>query len=91
MVSRDVLHWESQAGTTQNSKAGQNYINFLERGYKILFFARLEKREDKETSPFIFLGPAAELISYEGNRPISMVWRLEFDAPAELFEMARAV
>ena len=91
MVSRDVLHWESQAGTTQNSKAGQNYINFLDRGYKILFFARLEKREDKETSPFIFLGPAAELISYEGNRPISMVWRLEFDAPAELFEMARAV
>jgi hypothetical protein len=40
---------------------------------------------------FIFLGPAAELISYEGNRPISMVWRLEFDVPAELLEMARAV
>ena len=40
---------------------------------------------------FIFLGPAAELISYEGNRPISMVWRLEFDAPAELFEIAGEV
>ena len=91
LISRNVLHWESQAGTTQNSKTGQNYINFSTRGYKILFFARLEKREDKETSPFIFLGPAAELISYDGNRPISMVWRLEFDAPAELFEMARAV
>ena len=91
LISRDVLHWESQAGTTQNSKTGQNYLNFSTRGYKILFFARLEKREDKETSPFIFLGPAAELISYDGNRPISMVWRLEFDAPAELFEMARAV
>ncbi|MDH4445539.1 MAG: DUF3427 domain-containing protein [Akkermansiaceae bacterium] len=91
LISRDVLHWESQAGTTQNSKTGQNYINFSTRGYKILFFARLEKREDKETSPFIFLGPAAELISYDGNRPISMVWRLEFDAPAELFEMSRAV
>jgi superfamily II DNA or RNA helicase len=91
LISRDILHWESQAGTTQNSQTGQNYINFSDRGYKVLFFARLEKREDKETSPFIFLGPAAELISYEGNRPISMVWRLEFDAPAELFEMARAV
>jgi len=91
LISRDVLHWESQAGTTQNSETGQNYINFSTRGFKILFFARLEKREDKETSPFIFLGPAAELISYDGNRPISMVWRLEFDAPAELFEMSRAV
>lgn len=91
LISRDVLHWESQAGTTQNSNTGQNYINFAARGYQVLFFARLEKREDKETSPFIFLGPAAELISYEGNRPISMVWRLEAHVPAELFEMARAV
>ncbi len=91
LISRDVLHWESQAGTTQDSQTGRNYINFLDRGYKVLFFGRLEKRENKETSPFIFLGPAAELISYEGNRPISMVWRLEFDVPAELFEMARAV
>lgn len=91
LISRDVLHWESQAGTTQSSKTGQNYLNFTSRGYKVLFFARLEKREDKETSPFIFLGPAAELISYEGNRPISMVWRLEFDVPAELFEISKAV
>ena len=91
LVSREVLHWESQAGTTQNSNTGQNYINYDARGYKVLFFARLEKREDKETAPFIFLGPVAELISYEGNRPISMVWRLEFAVPAELFEMARAV
>jgi hypothetical protein len=91
LISPDLLHWESQAGTSQNSRTGQNYINFVERGYKVLFFARLETREGKETSPFIFLGPATELISYEGNRPISMVWRLQFKVPAELFEISRAV
>jgi superfamily II DNA or RNA helicase len=91
LISRDLLHWESQAGTTQSSATGQNYINFSARGYKVLFFARLEKRENNETSPFIFLGPAADLVSYEGNRPISMIWRLKFQAPAELFELARAV
>lgn len=91
LIRSNILHWESQAATTQDSITGQNYINFIARGYKVLFFARLEKREFQETSPFIYLGPAAELISYEGNRPISMVWRLEFDAPAELFEMARTV
>ncbi|MGD9417661.1 MAG: DUF3427 domain-containing protein [Verrucomicrobiota bacterium JB025] len=91
LISRNTLHWESQAGTTQSSATGQNYLNFAARGYKVLFFARLEKRHEGETAPFIFLGQAAELISYEGNRPISMVWRLESDVPAELFEIARAV
>jgi superfamily II DNA or RNA helicase len=87
--SRSKLHWESQAGATQSSKAGQNYIHFQERGYTILFFARLEKRIDGETSPFIFIGPAERLLSYEGNRPISMVWELTHPVPAALFEAAR--
>ncbi|MBL0167901.1 MAG: DUF3427 domain-containing protein [Propionivibrio sp.] len=89
LISRSKLHWESQAGATQNSKAGQNYIHFQERGYTVLFFARMEKRTEGETSPFIFIGPAARLLSYEGNRPISMVWELTHPAPAALFEAAR--
>jgi len=89
LISRSRLHWESQAATTQASKAGQNYIHFQARGYTVLFFARLDKRIEGETSPFIFLGPAARLNSYESNRPISMVWDLSYAVPAELFEAAR--
>jgi hypothetical protein len=83
------LHWESQAAATQSSKAGQNYIHFKERGYTILFFVRLEKRCEGETAPFIFIGPAARLFSYEGNRPISLVWELEHAVPAGLFAGGR--
>jgi hypothetical protein len=89
-ISRTRLHWESESGTTQTSSTGQNYLHFKERGYTILFFARLEKRIEDETAPFLFLGPARELITAEGDRPISMVWELEHPIPAALFEEARA-
>jgi len=89
-ISRRLLHWESQSTVTQESPTGQNYLHFEERGYTILFFARLTKRiEDKETAPFIFLGPAKALQSYEGDRPIAMTWELKYPMPAELFEAAR--
>jgi len=90
-ISRTRLHWESQAGTTQSSGTGQNYIHFQERGYTILFFARLEKQQEGETAPFLFLGPASALVSYESDRPIKMIWDLEFLIPAELYENAKTV
>lgn len=88
-ISRALLHWESQSQTTQQSEVGQNYINFLERGKTILFFARMERNIEGVTAPFIFLGPAKRLISYKGDRPIEMVWELQYLMPAELFEVAR--
>ncbi len=89
LISRTRLHWESQAATTQASATGQNYLNFRDRGYTVLFFARMEKRIDGETASFVFLGPSSNLISAEGNRPIAIVWELEHPVPAELFEVAR--
>lgn len=90
-ISAKQLHWESQSNTTQESPTGQNYIHFQENGYTILFFARFTKQIDGETSPFLFLGPAKNLLSYEGNRPIAMVWELTYPMPASLYEEARAV
>ncbi|WP_221766015.1 DUF3427 domain-containing protein [Halomonas nitroreducens] len=88
-ISRTLLHWESQSNTAQASGTGQNYLHFEERGYTILFFARLTKRIDGETAPFLFLGPAKSLKSYQGDRPIAMTWELEHPMPAALFEAAR--
>ncbi|KAF0094451.1 MAG: DNA/RNA helicase [Puniceicoccaceae bacterium 5H] len=88
-ISRTQLHWESQSTASQESVTGQNYRNFRERSYTILFFARPTKRIDGETVPFVFLGPAKALLSYHGNRPITMVWELQYPMPAELFEEAR--
>lgn len=90
-ISPTILHWESQSNTTTQSPTGQNYLHFRDRGYTILFFARLDKRVDGETAPFVFLGPARELKSHESERPIKMVWELEHAMPAALYKEARTV
>lgn len=87
-ISAKKLHWESQSTTSQNSTTGQNYLHFKERGYTILFFARVERQVDGETVPFVYLGPAKALLSAESDRPIRMVWELEYPIPAILLEGA---
>ena len=90
-ISPNLLHWESKSTTSRDHPTGQDYIHFQERGYTILFFARMEAKVSGETAPFVFLGPASNLISYKGDRPIQMVWELKHPMPAELFEAARTV
>lgn len=74
-ISRELLHWESQSNTTQNSDTGQNLIHHMERGYTILIFVRAAKKRNGITTPFTYLGPA--------------VWRLHHPMPADIFEENR--
>ena len=84
-ISRELLHWESQSTTSQQSETGQNLIHHQERGYTILVFTRDQKRRNDVTVPFTYLGPV-ERTSYESERPIKMVWRLKHQMPVEMFE-----
>ena len=86
LLNRAQLHWESMSTTTRASVTGQNYIHFGERGYTILFFARLNKDVGGITSPFTYLGPARALLHCEGDRPIRMIWELAHPVPAEMYE-----
>jgi len=87
-VSRELLHWETQAQTSQSSSQGQNLVHHKTRGYTMLFFARSRKKVDGVTSPYTFLGPAT-LVSYQSDRPIQMVWQLAHAMPVEMFEENR--
>ncbi len=84
-ISRELLHWESQANTAQHHTDGQNLIHHQERGYTILVFARGQKKRNNVTVPFTYLGPV-DRVSYESERPIKMVWRLRYAMPVEMFE-----
>jgi superfamily II DNA or RNA helicase/HKD family nuclease len=87
-INRELLHWETQSQTTQASETGQNFIHHEARGYSILFFARSKKRTERVTAPFTFLGPA-KLVSFQSERPIQIIWRLNHPMPAEMFEENR--
>ena len=87
-ISRELLHWESQSMTSQDSETGQNLINHVERGYTILIFARDQKRRNNCAVPFTYLGSAVR-VSYESERPIRMVWRMQNPIPVEMFEENR--
>jgi hypothetical protein len=84
-ISRELLHWESQANTAQHHQDGQNLIHHKKRDYTILVFARDQKKRNSVTLPFKYLGPA-DLISYESERPIEVVWKLHHLMPVEMFE-----
>jgi superfamily II DNA or RNA helicase/HKD family nuclease len=84
-ISRELLHWESQANTSQQSDTGQNLIRHKERGYTILVFARDQKKRNGITLPFTYAGPV-DLVNYESERPIEVVWRLRHPMPVEMFE-----
>jgi superfamily II DNA or RNA helicase/HKD family nuclease len=87
-ISRQRIHWESQSTTTQHGQTGQNLINHKEKGYTVLFFVREKKQNLNVTMPFTFLGPG-EVVRYQGERPIKMVWDLVYLMPVELFENNR--
>lgn len=84
-ISRELLHWESQANTAQHHADGQNLIHHQDRGYTILLFARGQKKRNGITAPFTCLGPV-RLVSFESERPIKMVWKLDHPMPVEMFE-----
>jgi superfamily II DNA or RNA helicase len=84
-ISRDLLHWESQSSTSQASATGQNLVRHRERGYTILLFARDVKKRNGVTAPFTYLGPG-DVERFEGERPITVVYRLVRPMPAAMFE-----
>jgi hypothetical protein len=87
-ISRDLLHWESQSNTAENSETGQNIIHHQERGYTILLFARDQKKKNNCAVPYTYLGDA-ELVSHDSERPIKIVWRLRHSMPVEMYENNR--
>lgn len=85
--SKGLFHWETQNRVRQDSKEGQRYIN---QEQTMLLFVRKQARssEDKSrTLGYVYLGEV-ELVSYSGNKPIQIVWKMKDDIPASVCEYA---
>ena len=79
-ISRDLIHWESQAGTRAESNTGKRYQNHARQGSKIMLFSRINSDERS----FYFLG-AANYVRHESEMPMAITWKLDCPLPGDLF------
>ncbi len=86
-MSDTLFHWQSQSTTSAESPTGQRYIHHRERGDRIALFVRASKADASGTVPYLFLG-AAQYVTHEGSRPMSVTWKLDRPMPPGLFREA---
>jgi len=79
-IDDELFHWQSQSGTSDTSPTGQRYINHESMGSKVILFVREKKKVDGITEPYYCLG-TAKFVSYEGSKPMSIVWKLDNKMP----------
>ena len=90
-ISKEQFHWESQSTTSDTSNMGQRYIHHKEMGSHIFLFVRDQKTNQNVTCHYTFLGPA-EFVSYEGSKPMSIIWKLKNPIPARFInDMSRGI
>lgn len=83
-ISPNLFHWESQSTTTLVSPTGRRYTA---GDGSILLFVRHEKVGEFGTNHYLFLGPVQH-VSHQGEKPISITWRLEPPMPSDFFASA---
>lgn len=87
-ISEQLFHWQSQSTTSADSPTGMRYIRHQKQGYTPLLFVRERKALPSGlAAPYAFLGPA-DYVSHEGNRPVSIIWRLRTPMPTRLARVA---
>ncbi len=78
-ISTDRFHWQSQNSAGPDTPAGRRYLDSATNGWQFQLFVRARKAE-----PYRALGPVV-LERAEGNRPLSITWRLSAPLTAGLF------
>jgi hypothetical protein len=78
-ISPERFHWQTQNRAGTNNATGRRYIDSASNGWSFQLFVR-----ENQKSAYIALGPV-ELEQYEGDRPISIVWKLKCAMPIEIF------
>jgi Domain of unknown function (DUF3427) len=82
-VSDREFAWQSQNRTKQDSKNGQLLRNHRALGHRVHLFVRPTKKTGSRPTPFVYCGEV-DFVSWEGDAPISIKWRLREAVPPTL-------
>jgi superfamily II DNA or RNA helicase/HKD family nuclease len=78
-INAERFHWQSQNSAGPDTPVGRRYLDSGENGWQFQLFVRARKAE-----PYRACGPVV-LEGAEGDRPLSIIWRLSVPLPARLF------
>jgi hypothetical protein len=87
-LSPTEFKWQSQNRTRQDSDSGRRIINHIALGVGIHLFMRAVAKVRGQTQPFIYCGPLT-FERWQGEKPITVWWRLETQVPLELRSQLR--
>lgn len=78
-ISAERFHWQSQNSAGPDTAAGRRYLRGADEGWQFQLFVRSRKGD-----AYRACGPVL-LESWEGGRPMNIVWRLARPLSAKLF------
>lgn len=78
-ISHERFHWQTQNSAGPNTRVGRRYIESASNGWRYQLFVR-----ERPADPYRACGPV-RLESWEGDRPMSIVWTLDVPLTARLF------
>jgi superfamily II DNA or RNA helicase/HKD family nuclease len=78
-ISPEIFHWQTQNSAGPDTTAGRRYSESPENGWRFFLFVR----ENKDAA-YCALGPATK-VQIEGDRPMSLQWKLAVALPMKLF------
>lgn len=79
-ISPELFHWQSKNNAGPGTASGRIYTESATNGWRFQLFVR-ETPDD----PFNALGPATLDAEPTGEKPMSMVWRLQRPIPIAMF------
>lgn len=88
--SRDVFHWDSQNSTSVASPTGQRYLAQRPGRTDVLLAIRNEKKSSLGTQSYRLAG-LADYKKHEGDKPISIWWKLRVPLEVSDYKQAAAV
>jgi len=85
-LAADKFQWQSQNRTSQVSDAGRSIQTHSAQGIMVHLFVRgKSKLTDGRGAPFYYYGQV-EFVSWSGDKPITVIWRLDNPVPHALWE-----
>jgi hypothetical protein len=78
-ISTELFHWQTQNSAGPDTRSGRRYLESSSNGWRFQLFVRPRKGD-----AYRACGPAT-LEAAEGDRPMSIVWKLEVPLPVKLF------